>query len=208
MSGWPILVGLALLVGAGLWVAIRPGRAVVELIAAALLVGVAGYAWQGSPALIGKPTPPHANERRPTNLFADERRQWLESVGVDGQALDAADGLIQGGDPAYAVGILRAALRQRPNDAVLWIGLGNALAQVADGAVTPPATFAFEHASELAPASPAPGYFLGLALAQSGDLDGAEARWRALVANAPAGAPWRAAVDDKLNAVQRAKSLR
>lgn len=208
MSGWLILVVLAALVAGGLWLAVRPGRSVAELIAAALLVAVAGYAWQGSPGLIGKPTPPRANAPRPTNLFADERRRWLESVGVDAQALDAADGLIQSNDPTYAVGVLRAALRLRPSSAVLWIGLGNALTQVADGAVTPPATFAFEHASELAPMSPAPAYFLGLALAQSGDLDGAEARWRALLAKAPAGAPWAAAVQDKLNAVERARNLR
>ncbi|MDO6412779.1 cytochrome C biogenesis protein [Sphingomonas sp. BIUV-7] len=208
MNGWIILAAFAVALGAGLWLVIRPGRTVAELIAAALLVALAGYAWQGSPALLGRPTGPHDNRQPPANLFADERGKWLEQVGVDAQALDAADGLIRSGDAAYAAGILRAGLEHRPRSATLWIGLGNAIAQYADGLVTPPARYAFEHASQLAPDSPAPAYFLGLALAQSGDLDGAEQSWRELIAKAPPGAPWRSAVEDKLAAIDRARTLR
>lgn len=208
MNGWVILALLAAVLGAGLWVAIRPARTVSELIAAALLVALAGYAWQGSPLVPGRPTGPKDNRPAPSNLFADERGRWLEQVGVDAQALDAADGLIRSGDPAYAAGILRAAIEHRPRSATLWIGLGNAIAQYADGLVTPPSRYAFQHASQLAPDSPAPGYFLGLTLAQSGDLDGAEQAWRGLLASAPKDAPWRAEVDQKLAAIDRARSLR
>lgn len=207
MNGWLILAGLALAAGGGLWLALRPKRAVGELIAAALLVALAGYAWQGSPGYSGHPTGPRDNRTAPLNLFADERGRWLEQVGVDAQALDAADGLIRNGDPEYAAGILRAAIAQRPKNAVLWIGLGNAIAQYADGMVTPPARYAFTHAAQLAPESPAPAYFLGLALAQSGDLDGAERAWRGLIASAPADAPWRGWVTEKLAAIERARML-
>jgi cytochrome c-type biogenesis protein CcmH len=208
MNGWVILAALAALLGVGLWIVIRPARTVSELIAAALLVALAGYAWQGSPLLPGKPTGPRDNKPAPSNLFADERGKWLEQVGVDAQALDASDGLIRSGDPAYAVGILRAALEHRPKSATLWIGLGNAIAQYADGLVTPPSRYAYQRASQLAPDSPAPGYFLGLSLAQSGDLDGAQQAWRGLLAKASATAPWRADVEQKLAAIDRARSLR
>ncbi|QJU59004.1 cytochrome C biogenesis protein [Sphingomonas sp. AP4-R1] len=208
MNGWVILALLAALLGAGLWVVIRPARMVSELIAAAVLVALAGYAWQGSPMLAGKPTGPRDNRPAPANLFGDERGKWLEQVGVDAQALDAADGLIRSGDPAYAIGILRAALEHRPKSATLWIGLGNAISLYADGLVTPPARYAFQHASQLAPQSPAPAYFLGLSLAQSGDLDGAEQSWRGLLAKAPADAAWRSDVEQKLAAIDRARSLR
>jgi hypothetical protein len=208
MNGWVILALLAVLLGAGLWIVIRPARTVSELIAATMLVALAGYAWQGSPLQPGKPTGPRDNKPVPSNLFAEERAKWLESVGVDAQALDASDGLLRSGDPAYAVGILRAALEHRPKSATLWIGLGNAISQYADGLVTPPARYAFQHASQLAPNSPAPGYFLGLSLAQSGDLDGAEQAWRGLLAKAAADAPWRADVEQKLAAIDRARSLR
>jgi cytochrome c-type biogenesis protein CcmH len=208
MNGWVILASLAVLLGAGLWAVIRPRRTVGELIAAALLVALAGYAWQGSPMVAGKPTGSRDNRPVPSNLFADERGRWLDQVGVDAQALDAADGLIRNGDPAYAIGILRAAIEKRPRSAILWIGLGNAIAQYADGLVTPPSRYAYQHASQLAPDSPAPAYFLGLSLAQSGDLDGAEQAWRGLIASASAGAPWRSQVEEKLAAIDRARSLR
>lgn len=208
MNGWVILALMAALLGAGLWLVIRPARMVSELIAAAVLVALAGYAWQGSPMLAGKPTGPRDNRPAPSNLFGEERGKWLEQVGVDAQALDAADGLIRGGDPAYAIGILRAGLEHRPKSATLWIGLGNAIALYADGMVTPPARYAYQHASQLAPDSPAPAYFLGLSLAQSGDLDGAEQSWRGLLAKAPAGAAWRSDVEQKLAAIDRARSLR
>ncbi|PZU08205.1 cytochrome C biogenesis protein [Sphingomonas sp.] len=208
MNGWIILAALALLLVGGLWIAIRPARTVGELIAAALLVALAGYAWQGSPLLPGRPTGPRDNRAAPPNLFAEERGRWLEQVGVDAQALDASDGLIRSGDPAYAVGILRAAIEHRPKSVMLWIGLGNAISQYADGMVTPPARYAFQHASQLAPDSPAPAYFLGLALAQSGDLDGAEQSWRGLLSRAPAAAPWRSDVEQKLAAIERARNLR
>jgi cytochrome c-type biogenesis protein CcmH len=208
MSGWVILALLAAVTLGLLILVVRPRRGAMELLAAALMVGVAGYAWQGSPALPGKPTGPRDNKPVPSNLFAEERAKWLESVGVDAQALDASDGLLRSGDPAYAVGILRAALEHRPKSATLWIGLGNAISQYADGLVTPPARYAFQHASQLAPNSPAPGYFLGLSLAQSGDLDGAEQAWRGLLAKAAADAPWRADVEQKLAAIDRARSLR
>lgn len=207
MNGWLILALLAVVVGAGLWFVVRPGRAVGELVAAALLLALAGYAWQGSPMLAGHPTGPRDNSPPPSNLFAQERGRWLDQVGVDAQALDASDGLIGNGDSAYAIGILRAAIAQRPRSATLWIGLGNALAQYADGMVTPPARYAFQRASQLAPKSPAPGYFLGLTLAQSGDLDAAEQVWRGLLGQAQSDAPWKGEVEQKLDAIARARQL-
>lgn len=196
--GWAILIGLCLVVLAVLWVVARPRRGGVQLLAAALALGVAGYAWQGSPRLPGKPTPPRQNHPPSDPLFAAERQIWLDRVGPDGQLLDAADGLIARGDPAYAIGILRAGLARNPRDMTLWVGLGNALVTYADGQVTPAARFAFQRAADIAPNHPAPLYFLALAYAQNGDLDSADALWRALLAAAPETAPWRVLVEQKL----------
>jgi cytochrome c-type biogenesis protein CcmH len=185
----------------------RPTRAALQLLGVALVLGLAGYAWQGRPDLSGKPTPPRGGHKADDRLFAGERLQWLDQVGPDADLLTAADAWIRNGDPDYAAGILKGAVAQHPNNATLWIGLGNALTTYADGAVTPAARYAFARAAMIGPQSPAPDDVLGLALAQSGDLDGAEAVWRRLLARAPRGAPWRGRVEQKLVALAQIRSL-
>lgn len=196
--GWVVALALAAAMLAGLIALARPRRGAIGLVAAMLLLGVAGYAWQGSPRLAGRPTPPRASHPANDDVFAAERGAWFGTVGPDAQLLDSADALIRNGDPGYAIGVLRAGIARAPGDMILWTGLGNALVTYADGAVTPAARYAFMRASALGRDNPAPAYFLALALAQSGDLDAAEKIWRAILAHAPADAPWRARVAEKL----------
>lgn len=200
--GWAILILLAATALIALLWAVRPGRGVAMLIVAGPFVALAGYAWQGSPALPGRPTAPRAANPPGDTLFAAERPAWMERMGGDAQALDAADALIRNGDPDYALAVLRGAIGRRPDSAMLWIGLANGLVTYADGSVTPPARYAFDHAAALAPGDPAPAYFKALAYAQSGDLDTAEKIWRALLAAAPRSAPWRGRVAEKLMLLQ------
>jgi tetratricopeptide (TPR) repeat protein len=182
---------LALAVLAALILVVRPPRGMAMLVCVALVLGLAGYAWQGRPALAGHPTPPTANRKGGDTLFAQERPEWLETVGPDAVQLDGADALIRNGDPDYAIGLLHASLTRAPNNMMLWLGLGNALQSYADGIVTPPALYAYGRAQAIAPRHPAPAYFLGLAYLQSGDADKADQIWRDLLRNTPPDAPWR-----------------
>jgi tetratricopeptide (TPR) repeat protein len=206
MSGWIILFVLAAVTLGGLILVVRPKRGALELLGAALMLGVAGYAWQGSPALIGKPTPPRANHPASDTLFADERKIWLGTVGPEIEVLDAADYRIKANDPDYAIAILRSGIKTAPDSMILWLGLANALVTYADGVVTPPARYAFEHASMLAPKNPAPAYFMALDYAQIGDLDTAEKIWRQILATSPADAPWRPLVNQKLAVLARVRA--
>lgn len=206
MSGWLISLLLALAVTLGLMLASRPARGAILLIGAAMLVGLAGYAWQGSPSLTGHPTAAGAHMRGGDTLFAQERKVWLETVGFDALQLDGADAFIHNGDTDYAVGLLRAYLMREPGSMMLWLGLGNALQAHADGMLTPAARYAFDRAASAAPNHPAPPYFLGLAYLQMGDADNADATWRALLARAPAKAPWRQKLAARITLLEALRS--
>lgn len=53
--GWVIAVPLALIAWLGLAASGRCSRLALELAAAAVLLALAGYAWQGSPDMAGHP---------------------------------------------------------------------------------------------------------------------------------------------------------
>ena len=72
--------------------------------------------------------------------------------------------------------------------------LGEALAAAANGVVTAEAKAAFERAVALDPPEAKARYFLGLAAEQDGKNDAGGIDWRALLADAPADAPWAAFV--------------
>lgn len=206
MSGMLISILLAMVVAAALVLIARPARGALYLIGVAMVVGLAGYAWQGTPGQAGSPTPADAHKKGGDTLFAHERKVWLETVGFDALQLDGADAFIKNGDPDYAVGLLHAYLQKEQDSMVLWLGLGNALQAQADGALTPPAHYAFERAAQVAPDHPAPQYFLGLAYLQMGDVDGAEATWRDLLAKAPADAAWRGKLAARITLLEQVKA--
>src|SRR6266702_1644350 len=76
--------------------------------------------------------------------------------------------------------------------------LGEAISAAASGVVTADAKTEFERAHALNADDPKANYFLGLAAEQDGRKDDAANIWRALLAKAPADAPWRPLVQSSL----------
>ena len=68
--------------------------------------------------------------------------------------------------------------------------LGEALVAAADGVVTDQAKTAFQRAVASDAQDPKARYFLGLADEQDGNREAAAVKWRALLNDAPANAPW------------------
>ncbi|MFZ2997173.1 tetratricopeptide repeat protein [Sphingobium sp.] len=194
MTGWIIAFALAGVTLIALMLIGRIPRSTREITAGALLIGLAGYAWQGNPGLAGSPRSVKADIAFDEKL-AEQRRGLAERYGPAGQWLVMSDSFGRRGQTKDAANILIAGLRQTPEDANLWLGLGNALMAHADGALSPSADFAFRRALTIEPEGPAPRYFYGLALASSGQLQAARDLWAPLAASAPKDSKIKAELD-------------
>ena len=199
MSGWLfLLVLLAVSLFALRLLGVRAG--LLQFAAAALLFGAAGYAWQGRPGLAGA-TADQVSKAPPIPLTSLRHAFYGEFTGSESW-LRMSEGMASRGNLADASGIRQTAVRRHPTDPHLGIGLGNALVDQA-GVMTPPAELAYGRAIELTPDYPAPRFFLGLALARSGNRGGALLLWRSVLADAPADASWRPLVEDAIASLDR-----
>jgi cytochrome c-type biogenesis protein CcmH len=198
VSGWLAAVVLIALALGALWLLGLRG-AMLQLAGAAVLFGAAGYAVQGHPGVPGSPR--QANSRAAPIPLTPLRHAFYGQFTPSEHWLVISESFARRGSTQDAAGVLRSAVREHPRDPQLWVGLGNALVDHA-GVMTPAAELAFTRAAELSPGHPAPLFFMGLALARSGDGAGAVALWRSILADAPANASWRPIVEDAIAALQ------
>jgi cytochrome c-type biogenesis protein CcmH len=194
VSGFLSLGLLALICVALLW-AMNLRGPILTLALAALAFGCAGYALQGSPGLAGRPR--ESAERNPPMPLTGARHAMMGQFDYADTWLNMADALASRGNTEDAAKLLQAQVARHPRDYKLWVGLGNALTDHAR-TITPAARLAYARSAELAPGSPAPRFFLGLAEARFGNHEEAVRLWREILANAPANASWRPMVEDGL----------
>ncbi|HWU91703.1 MAG TPA: tetratricopeptide repeat protein [Sphingomicrobium sp.] len=197
MIGWLVLLLLLALAAAALWL-MRVRGPMLQACGAALLLGAAGYALQGRPGLPGAPADTELEHQFVP--LAQARHAFFGNFSADESWLTMSEALERDGNTEDAVGILQNAVRRYPRSPELWIGLGNALVDHARG-ITPPAELAYKRAAALAPGHPAAPFFYGLALARSGDTQGALVLWRRILAEAPADASWRPLVAGGVDAL-------
>ncbi|MBP6031566.1 MAG: tetratricopeptide repeat protein [Sphingobium sp.] len=189
--GWAIFALLAALTATGLILARLP-RKIWEMAGSVLLLGAAGYAWQGNPSLPGT-----VREGAQAILPFDEDMAKLRNAfaGTDNQAapwITLSDGLARQGDYENAANALVAGVKSAPDNANLWVALGNMLITKSGGVVSPAAEYSYRQAMRLAPEQSGAPYFHGLALAQSGQYDAARKIWVALYARVPPQSPLHA----------------
>jgi cytochrome c-type biogenesis protein CcmH len=178
---------------------LRLPRTAWALFGAALLFGLAGYAIQGSPDEPGAPKAAVDDTSGSGAALVEARRALFDPSVPPAPFVTVADGFARRGQYADAAGMLRGALDRDPNDAEAWLALGNALVEHAEGQATPAAMYAYDRAQKLAPGNPGPGFFVGLALIRSGKVGEARDIWADLLAHAPANAPWRAEMQERLD---------
>lgn len=191
-----LLLLVAISLGALWLLGVRGGLA--KAAAAALFLGGAGYALQGSPDLQGVDA--RSRNQREVLPLAEVRHAFYGRFTAAESWLTMSEALARKGNFADSVGILQNAVRRYPYDPQLWIGLGNALVDHSRG-LTPPAELAYRRAAEVAPGTPAPKFFYGLALARSGDRQAAVRLWNEVLATAPKDASWRPLIEQGVAAL-------
>lgn len=179
--GWFVVIGLAAVAFAIMAFAIRLPRGGREFAAAAFMLGLAGYALQGSPWEAGSPTEPRETEEQGQAAMIEARKAMGNQYGAGVSDLITADAFMRAGQFGAAATLLRGATHRNPNDPDVWVALGNALVAHSSGIITPAATFAFDRAAAIAPDHPGPPFFKGLALAQSGEFEEGRAIWQGLL---------------------------
>jgi cytochrome c-type biogenesis protein CcmH len=198
IGGWLAVGALALAAFALAVLALRLPREGFTLFGAALVFGLAGYAWQGAP---GQPAAPKAAAASTSNqgeAMVDGRAALFERTTPPPNYLLTSDAFARRGQFADAAGALRRGLEENPRDLEGWLALGLALVGHADGVVTPAAVQAFGRAKAIDPAHPGAEYYLGFAYLQSGEIRAARSVWAGLVANSPPDAPWRAGLEAEI----------
>lgn len=175
---WIAVIVLALASFAAMAFAFRLRRELWTSLLAALALGLAGYALQASPHIPASPTETIVRVDDSGWGVVDARKEMIAARYRSGSdKVLIADALARRGQYSNAAAMLRGAADDNPNDAEAWLALGNALLEHADGVLTPAALYSYRRASVLIPASPAPGYFLGLSLIRQGRMMEARQVW-------------------------------
>jgi cytochrome c-type biogenesis protein CcmH len=195
---WVLILAIAALGFALMACVLKLPRSGWEVTGAALLFGIAGYALQGHPGQAGAPRAPVENAKLADETLLKERQQMGSAFGKGQSWLILADALTRQGQYAAASDVLRSAIRKSPQDADLWVALGNALVGHSEGIITPAAQYAFQKAANIAPDHPGPPFFMGLALAQTGRLAEARTLWADLLEHSSPDAPYRADLEARL----------
>ena len=182
----------------------RRAAAVLALVGLPL-VAAAIYVPLGSPALRDFPLAQRERGTGGTGMAQSlenlvvQVQQHLEKNPTDGRGWNVLAPVLERlGRFDEAVRAYRNSITYNGESAERRSDLGEAIAAAASGVVTAEAKVEFERAHALNADDPKANYFLGLAAEQDGRKDDAANIWRALLAKAPADAPWRPLVQTSL----------
>ncbi len=184
-------------------VLLRLPRMLWSFAGAALFLGAAGYAWQGSPGLAAVAAKPSANPVpiEPAEILLRER--LMGRYTADNAYLVASDAMLRVGDRRAAARVALGGVRNIPRSFVLWTQLGSNLAMLDGDQMSPAAKMAFGRAIQLAPKHPGPYYYAGMSYVRADDLPRARAMWQRAVALSAEGTDYRRQIAGQLMLLER-----
>lgn len=196
---WLAVILLAAVAFAIAAIALRLPRSAWTAFAAALVFGLAGYAWQARPGVPSAPKSAQADVGQAGWEMVEARK---EMVALPDRSRDSmtlfADGQARKGRYADSAIIYEGVVENNPKDVDAWLALGNALVEHAEGRLTPAALHAYRQAERADEGAAGPGYFLGIALIRQGELLEARKMWADTLASASPDAEGREALAIRL----------
>jgi cytochrome c-type biogenesis protein CcmH len=188
----------------------RRGSNFSRVVGLAAVLSVPLVAWGfygaiGSPDLPAQPLQARL-DADPADSSVDElvarAEAHLAANPDDGRGWDViAPVYLRLGRPDASVIAYRNAIRLAGATAQREAGLGEALTQLANGAINDEASAAFERALKLEPGHAKSIFYLATADAQQGRFEAATDRWTVLLASLPADSPWRQPTERALSEV-------
>ncbi len=198
MNGW---VALGLLAAVSLSALVLIGRlqkGYWQIAAAAVLLGMTGYALQGRSSVQSAPAKSLAAKEDAAVQLVEMRADMDQSFGGAKRWLVTADAFAKQGDYKLSASYIQAGLKQNPNDPDLWSALGLQLMLASNGKMSLPAQLAFDKARAIRPNYPAPYYFAGLSRLFAGNIDSAILLWEKTLSLATPNAKWRPRLESQL----------
>lgn len=180
-------------------------RAVLYVAAALPVAALAIYLGVGSPSLPGRPYAARLDapiEQATASDLVAKVEAHLRSHPDDGRGWDVlAPVYMRMGDFQQAAAAFEQALRLEGDSPKRLAGFARASIMLQNGVVGEPARRAYAKLRALDPQAIEPQVWLAIAREQDGDLAGAAAEYRRLIAAGGSEQPWRGLLDERLKSV-------
>ncbi|WP_284125048.1 tetratricopeptide repeat protein [Parerythrobacter aestuarii] len=203
MTGWLAIIGLAIVAFLAGLLLLKGHRQLWTLLAAVLVFGLAGYAWQGSPSYPAAPAEAMENGPQGNPALVDARREFFSEADVPAHFITVADGFARKGDFERAAQILQQVVAEDPDNGEAWLALSIALTEHARGRLTKPAVFALQRSYETLKDSPAPAFFDGVNALRTGDAPTARDIWADALAASDEDTPGHAFLAERVAGIDQ-----
>ena len=203
MMFWLSIAALTLAAFAVGALLLRTKRNLWSLLAAVMVFGLAGYAWQGSPGYVSAPAKALLPEQQDGNALVDARRAFFEETDVPSNFVIVADGFMRRGEFERAAGILGGVVAENPDDGEAWLALHLALVEHAGGRKTKPSDFALKQAGTALKDNPGPAFFAGVDALRAGEIAQTREIWAEALARTEEDTPGRDYLAERVEGLDR-----